>query len=150
MIYLKNPHRILKHIIVIPITTTLVVPLIILDVWAEIYHRICFPLMRLSYLRRKDFIKIFDRGKLSYLNIWQKLYCMYCGYGNGVIRYWAKMAAETEHYWCGIKHEKDGDKFPPNHQEDFSEYGDANDFRNKYDPKSKEDLHTTHNSDYSR
>jgi len=136
MIYLKNSYRFIKHVLVVPLVSTLVVPLLIMDIWAEIYHRICFPLMRRSYVRRRDYIKIMDRARLPYLNFIQKLYCMYCGYGNGVIRYWAKMAAETELYWCGIKHKKDRDKFPPKHQEDFSEYGDENDFKSKYYPMS--------------
>ncbi|MFA5134989.1 MAG: hypothetical protein WC505_04365 [Patescibacteria group bacterium] len=122
--------------IVTPIISTVVLPVLLLDIWAEIYHRICFPLMRIPYVKRRDYIKITDRAKLPYLSLFQKLYCMYCGYANGVIHYWAKMGAETELYWCGIKHEKDRDLFPPKHQEAFSEYGDKNDFNQKYCQKN--------------
>lgn len=86
----------------------------------------------MTYIRRKDYIKIIDRAKLQYLNWFQKIYCMYCGYGNGVIRYWAKIVTETEHYWCGIKHKNDPHFVMPEHHKDFSEYGNEDDFKKKY------------------
>lgn len=132
MLYLKNSYTFLKHIIVIPLISTVLIPLLILDIWMEIYHRICFPLCGMTYIRRKDYIKIIDRAKLQYLNWFQKIYCMYCGYGNGVIRYWARIAEETEHYWCGIKHKNDSNFITPEHHKDFSEYGNEDDFKKKY------------------
>lgn len=92
MLYLKNPYSFLKHIIVIPLISTVIIPLIITDIWMEIYHRICFPFYGMPYVKRSDYISIMDRAKLPYLNILQKLYCMYCGYENGVLRYWAQIA----------------------------------------------------------
>jgi hypothetical protein len=132
MLYLKNPHKLLKHIIIILVVSTGIVPIIITDIWAEIYHRICFPLYGIPYLKRKDYIRIIDRAKLQYLNPIQKIYCMYCGYANGAIRYWARMGSETEHYWCGIQHKKDNNFPVPEYQKDFSKYGDEEDFKNKY------------------
>lgn len=132
MLYLKNPHRFIKNLVVIPIVSTLLIPLLVFDAWAEIYHRICFPLCGLPYVKRKNYIKIIDRAKLQYLNLFQKIYCMYCGYGNGVIRYWARLAAETEHYWCGIKHESDPRFIASDHQKNFSAYGNEQDFKEKY------------------
>lgn len=132
MLYLNNPYRLIKHIVVIPVVSTMIIPLLVFDIWAEIYHRICFPLCGLPYVRRRDYIKIIDRAKLQYLNCLQKIYCMYCGYGNGALRYWARIAAETEHYWCGIKHEKSADFIAPEYQNNFSEYGDEDDFKRKY------------------
>lgn len=85
MLYLKNPYSFLKHIIIIPLISTVIIPLILMDIWMEIYHRICFPLYGMPYIKRSDYITIMDRAKLPYLNILQKLYCMYCGYGNGGI-----------------------------------------------------------------
>ena len=129
MLHLKNPYRLLKYVVVIPIASTCIVPIVIADVWIEIYHRICFPLYRMPYIKRSHYIKV-DRYKLKYLNIFQKIYCAYCGYANGVIQYWAKIAGETERYWCGIQH-KDGDDFiSPSHHKDFSKYGDEDDFNN--------------------
>lgn len=118
--------------IVIPILTLLSLPIFILDICVEFYHRICFPLCNLVYIKRKAHIKIIDRGKLEYLSFWQKLYCMYCGYGNGVIRYWREIAATTESYWCGIKHKKTEGFIEPEHQREFASYGDENEFSMKY------------------
>lgn len=131
MLYLKNPHRAIKHLIVIPIVTTLIIPLALLDFWAEIYHRIAFPLYRFPYLKRREYIKL-DRHKLKYLSFWEKGYCMYCSYGNGVINYWLRMAGETERYWCGIKHAADPRFHEPAHQQKFAEYGNEEDFKRKY------------------
>ncbi len=136
MLYLKNQHQFFKHLIVGPLVLSVIIPLLIMDIWTEIYHRICFPLMRVPYVKRKDYIKIVDRAKLSYLNVPQKFFCMYCGYGNGVIRYWAKIATETELYWCGIKHKKDRDLFPPDYQKNFADYDNENDYKNKYAVKN--------------
>lgn len=131
MLYLKNPNRTLKHLISIPIVSTLIIPLVIFDLWAEIYHRICFPLYGFLYLKRSNYIKI-DRYKLKYLTFWQKGYCVYCGYGNGLVNYWVKMAAETERYWCGIQHEKNGVFIPPAHHQNFVKFNDEEDFNRKY------------------
>ena len=132
MLYLKNPYRFLKHLVVVPLVGSLIIPLLILDVLIEIYHRICFPLCKIPYVERKNYIRILDRFKLRYLNIFQKFYCAYCGYGNGVIRYWAKIAAETEGYWCAIQHEKNPEFRPSEHQNSFAKYGDKKDFEKKY------------------
>ena len=131
MLYLKNPYRLLKHIIVIPIVSTCVIPLAFLDLWAEIYHRVCFPLCRIPYVKRSNYIRI-DRHKLKYLNIFQKIYCIYCGYASGVLQYCVKIAAETERYWCGIQHEEDDSFVPPSHHKDFPKYGDEDDFKSRY------------------
>jgi len=131
MLYLKNPDRTLRHLIAAPLITSVIIPLVILDLWAEIYHRICFPLYGFACVERSRYIKI-DRYKLKYLNFWQKGYCLYCGYGNGLAGYWVKIAAETERYWCGIKHEANGVFIPPAHHKDFAKYNDEADFIKKY------------------
>lgn len=133
MKYLKNKNYALKHIIVIPILSTMIIPIIILDLWVEIYHRLCFPLSKISYVERKKYIKI-DRFKLKYLTFFQKIYCIYCGYANGIIAYWKEIAARTEQYWCGIKHQKDANHISQEHQDNmnFAEYGDQSDFNKKY------------------
>lgn len=131
MRYLKNSYRLLKHIIVVPLLYTLVVPIIITDIWIEIYHRICFPLCGIPYVKRRNYIKI-DRHKLKYLNLFQKIYCVYCGYTNGVIQYWVKIAGETEQYWCGVQHKKNPDFIAPSHHKNFAEYNNESDFNQKY------------------
>lgn len=134
MLYLKNPKRFFKHLITVPLVSTLIIPLVIADLWVEIYHRLCFPLYRLPRVKRENYIKIMDRFRLPYLNILQKIYCAYCGYGNGLIRYWTKIAADTEGYWCGIQHKKVPNFAPPKYQADFAEYGNEQEFKNKYTP----------------
>lgn len=134
MLYLKNPNHNLKHFIVIPIISTLIIPLVVLDIWVEIYHRICFPLCKIPYVKRKEYIKI-DRHKLKYLTWLQKIYCAYCaycGYGNGLINYCAKIAGETERYWCGIRHQENSNFNAPDHHKNFVRYNDKSDFEEKY------------------
>ena len=103
MLYIKHPNRLIIRILM-PLLWTLIIPLIITDIWIEIYHRILFPLYRLPYIKRCDYIQVMDRARLPYLNIVQKINCMYCGYANGIVRYRVQIAGETEHYRCGIQH----------------------------------------------
>jgi len=112
--------------------STVIIPLVIMDIWMEIYHRTCFALCKIPYVERKNFIQIRDRAKLPYLNWLQKIYCLYCGYGNGVIRYWAEITGRTEHYWCGIQHEKRARSIALEYQKNFSKYGNEEDFMKKY------------------
>jgi len=131
MLYIKNSYRLLRHTIITPIVWACVIPLVILDICAEIYHRVCFPLYGIPYVKRDSYIKI-DRHKLKYINLRQKIYCVYCGYANGVINYWSRIAAETERYWCGIKHKEDGPFVPPAHHKYFPKYGDEDGFKRRY------------------
>ena len=132
MLYLKNSLRFLKHIVAGPLVLSVFIPLVIMDIWVEIYHRLSFPLYKMPCIKRSHYIKIIDRAKLKYLNWPQKIFCMYCSYANGVVRYWVKIAGETERYWCGIQHEKKPDFIAPAHHKDFAKYGDKEDFRKKY------------------
>lgn len=133
MDYLKQTHRALRHIVVVPIVSSLVIPLVIIDVWMELYHRICFPICKIPYVQRKSYIKI-DRHKLTYLNPIQKVYCVYCGYGNGLLAYVKEIAGQTEKYWCGIQHKKTPGFKEQEHQKrlGFAKYGDKKDFERKY------------------
>lgn len=131
MKYLKNPSRFPNHMFVLPIISSVIIPIVIADAWIEIYHRIAFPLCKIPYVKRSKYIKV-DRHKLKYLTFLQKIYCAYCGYGNGVIRYWGEIVNLTEQYWCGVHHKK-SDKFvTPKHHEKFAEYGDEEDCKLKY------------------
>jgi hypothetical protein len=100
-----------------PFIIGMIIPLVFLDICLEIYHNICFRLYGLKMVNRKEYIFI-DRHKLSKLTPVQKLYCVYCGYGNGLLPYAAKIASETEKYWCAIKHESsDAEKVQPQQKE---------------------------------
>jgi hypothetical protein len=127
---LKTKNRALRHWVSFPFIFSCIIPLVITDLWIEIYHRICFPLYGLKYIKRSRYIRI-DRQKLSYLTALQKIGCMYCGYANGVIAYWVQIAGATERYWCGIKH-KEGNFVSPEHHKNFAKYGDKKDFEEKY------------------
>jgi hypothetical protein len=43
----------------------------------------------------------FDRGKLCYLNLLERINCAYCSYGNGLIAYVVEIAARTEQH-CAL------------------------------------------------
>ncbi len=124
----KEPSTILNYLVSAPFIYVMIFPLLILDISLEIYHRICFRLYRLPYVRRSNYIKI-DRHKLTYLSWLEKLNCIYCGYANGLMQYAAVIAGETEKYWCGIMHKKYPNFIPPPHHKDFLPFGDEKAFR---------------------
>lgn len=134
MKYLQTPHRTIRHIFVLPFIYTAFLFILFLDIWIEIYHRIAFPLCGMKYIRRRDYIKI-DRHKLSYLHIFQKFNCLYCGYANGAIHYFTKIIGETERYWCGIQHDKKEGFIPPSFHSEFIEYGNKEQYENEYASK---------------
>ncbi|MBT3816967.1 MAG: hypothetical protein HOE80_01975 [Candidatus Magasanikbacteria bacterium] len=125
----KHPERRVLHIISIPFIYAAAIPVVILDIFTEIYHRVCFPLYNISYIKRSKYIKI-DRPKLSYLNPFDKVNCMYCGYVNGFAAYFVAICGATEKYWCGIKHEGYKDLHMPEHHKEFLEYGDKKEYKN--------------------
>ncbi|MEB8386670.1 hypothetical protein OO012_05470 [Rhodobacteraceae bacterium KMM 6894] len=110
-----------------PVIYSIIIPLVLLDVFVTIYHIICFPVYRIEKVRRADYITL-DRRHLSYLNGLEKLNCMYCGYGNGLLAYVREIAARTEMHWCPIKHAKRMAGLHA-HYPDFAEYGDAEGFQ---------------------
>lgn len=128
MEFKKHPERIFLQLLSAPFIYGMIIPTLFLDICLEIYHRICFPLYGLPYIKRRAYIKI-DRQKLSYLNPIEKVHCMYCGYANGVYQYTAAVAAATEHYWCGIMHKKEKGFKQPAHHRKFLPYDDAEAFK---------------------
>lgn len=120
---LHHKHLALKFAFSALFIYAMIVPTVFLDLCMEIYHRICFPMYGLKYVRREDFISIIDRTKLPYLSWYEKLNCGYCGYVNGVMRYAVAIASETERYWCGIRHAQPVAR-PPEVENAFLPYGD--------------------------
>ena len=131
MRYMTRKNRFLKHLPILPFITLAVIPILVLDFWTELYHRISFPIYGIPVLKRKEYIRI-DRHRLKYLTLIQKYYCVYCGYANGIVRYWVKLFAETEAYWCGIQHRHDSDFQEPEHHVNFVPYDDEEAFRKTY------------------
>jgi len=109
-----------RHLLSAPFILGLFDPLIMADILVEIYHRICFPLYRLEYVKRSQYIKI-DRQKLNKLRLFEKLFCMYCGYVNGWLAFTTEIAKRTEKYWCGIKHAQDKNYSSPDYQKKFAD-----------------------------
>ena len=121
MNYKKVEPRFVRHIASIPFIYFQIIPFLFLDFSMEMYHRIGFWLYKLPYVKRSQYIRI-DRHKIKYLSPVEKLHCMYCGYINGLLAYGVEIAGRTEHYWCGIKHQKDPEFQEPAHHRDFIEY----------------------------
>lgn len=130
MKYKRYPTRAGRHLLSAPFIYGVSIPIVILDIAIEMYHRICFPLYGIPYVSRSKYIRM-DRHKLSYLTGMEKINCLYCGYVNGLFAYFVQIAGETEKYWCSIKHNKTiNDTFTePAHHQDFMEYGDEKAYR---------------------
>ena len=90
-------------ILTAPVIYSLIVPLLLLDLFAALYQAVCFPVYGIPRVRRRDYLA-FDRSQLAYLNAIEKFNCEYCAYANGLIAYIREIASRTEEYWCPIKH----------------------------------------------
>ncbi|ORU92436.1 MAG: hypothetical protein A6F70_02650 [Cycloclasticus sp. symbiont of Bathymodiolus heckerae] len=119
----------IQSILSIPFIYSMIVPLALLHITIEIYQAVCFPLYKISKVKRANYF-IADRQQLPYLNIIEKINCAYCSYGNAVIAYAREIIGLTELYWCPIKHAK---KILGTHQhyQDFLDFGDFKDYREK-------------------
>ena len=99
--FLRNSQP--RNILSAPVIYSVIVPIVLLDIWITLYQAMCFPLYRVPKARRADYVVI-DRHSLPYLNSIEKLNCIYCGYCAGVFAYAREISARTEQYWCPIKH----------------------------------------------
>lgn len=120
-----------------PLIYAVVVPFALLDLFVTVYQAVCFPVYGIQKVRRRDHVVI-DRHHLAYLNGIQKLNCMYCSYGNGVISYVREVAARTEKYWCPIKHARRM-KGAHVYYGEFCDFGDAEAFQ-KETPRLRHEL----------
>jgi hypothetical protein len=116
-------HSQLRNIATAPVIYSLVIPLLILDLFVSAYQYLCFPLYRIPAVRRDTFI-IIDRHHLRYVNSIERINCVYCGYASGVLAYAREIAARTEQYWCPIKHAR---KVIDQHRRyhEYADFGDA-------------------------
>lgn len=115
------------NLLTTPIVYSLLLPLLLLDLWATVYQRACFPVYGVAPVPRRQYFVI-DRHELGYLNAIEKANCLYCSYANGVLAYVREIAARTEQYWCPIKHAR---PMPTAHSRYhlFFDYGDAAGYR---------------------
>ncbi|KTT68281.1 hypothetical protein NS319_14590 [Sphingomonas sanguinis] len=112
-----------------PVIYSLIVPLVIVDLWVSLYQAICFRAYRIERVRRSDFI-LFDRRHLACLNRVEALNCMFCSYANGLIGFVREVSSRTEQYWCPIKHALRVND-PLHRYYQFLEYGDADGYRTR-------------------
>lgn len=90
-------------ILTAPVIYIGVVPFMFLDLFLVAYQTICFPVYGIPKAKRADYF-VFDRGQLKYLNLVERINCIYCSYGNGLFAYAREISARTEQHWCPIKH----------------------------------------------
>ena len=131
MNYKKHPELYTRNWIALPFILAMIVPLVMLDIFLEVYHQVAFRLYKIKLVKRSNHIRI-DRQRLKYLTMLEKFGCSYCGYANGLLEYARTIAGETEKYWCGIKHETEdpNDTFvEPSYQKEFLEYGDEEGYK---------------------
>ncbi len=120
-----------------PLIYSLLLPLILTDVFVTAYQYVCFPVYGIKRVDRGSFFA-FDRHHLAYLNLIEKVNCAYCSYANGVIAYAMEVGSLTEAHWCPIKHAHRLQKVHARYI-DFADYGDAQGYKAKLDEMNKSD-----------
>lgn len=109
-----------------PLIYCMILPLLFLDVFFTVYQHVCFRVYRLKLVPRRPYM-VADRHNLAYMNVMQKVNCLYCSYSNGVIAYAREITARTEDFWCPIKNA--GEVHIPHYKYyEFLEYGDVDGF----------------------
>lgn len=118
-----------QNLITGPIIYSMIVPLLITDLFITFYQLTCFPIYGIKKVKRTDYI-IFDRQHLNYLNFIERFHCTYCAYGTGMIAYISEIVGRTEQYFCPIKHAR---KILGTHSRyaHFLEYGEADNYEAK-------------------
>lgn len=116
-----------REVLSIPFIYSMIFPAIFLDLFLFIYQNTAIRLYKIPLVKRSDYIS-FDRKELDYLNLIQKINCLYCSYVNWLFSYAVEVGGRTEKYWCPIKSAK---KMKVSHdwQRYFADYGDPEWFR---------------------
>ena len=92
-----------RNVVSAPFIYAMVAPFVVLDLFVSSYQAICFPLYGIPKVRRANYI-IIDRHNLGYLNVIEKMNCVFCGYADGLLAYTRQILSRTEMYWCPVKH----------------------------------------------
>jgi hypothetical protein len=136
---MKEAHRLVKvdvfrwfltvrpqNYLTMPVIYGMAVPLLLFDICVSLYQWICFPIYRVARVKRLDYL-VMDHQHLAYLNVIEKVHCMYCSYAVGLLAYSTEIVSRTEQYFCPIKH---ATKILSPHARyaRFLEYGEADDF----------------------
>ena len=122
----------LYYAVGMPIIWLMIIPIAVCDVFLEIYHRVCFPILGIAIVPRSRYIRILDRAKLPYLTWYEKLGCAYCGYANGWFHYASVIGGRTENYFCAIMHLEKRGYIPSEHEKSFARYGDEAALKKRY------------------
>jgi len=126
--YLRSPK--IRHVLSMPFIYGMIIPAFILDVSLFIYQHTALRLYWIPLVIRSEYI-VFDRKHLSYLNIIQKINCLYCSYVNGLFLYSVEIAGRTEKYWCPIKAARNK-KWSHNWEEHFADFWDPEWFKKAF------------------
>ncbi len=121
----------LLAILTAPVIYMGMVPFLLVDLFLVVYQAICFPVYGIPKVNRADYF-IFDRGQLKYLNLVERINCIYCSYGNGLFAYAREISGRTEQHWCPIKHARRLRAFHSRYGH-FVDYGDAGQYREQID-----------------
>jgi hypothetical protein len=115
-----------RNVISAPFIYAMVIPFVVLDVFLLVYQSVCFPLYGIPKVKRSNYVVV-DRHHLGYLNIIEKLNCIFCGYADGVLAWARQVLSRTEMYWCPVKHAR---KVLDPHRRyvEFADFGDGEDF----------------------
>lgn len=119
-----------RNVLSMPFIYSMIIPAVILDIFITTYQFFAFPLYGIPRAKRSDFI-VYDRRFLAYLNVIEKIHCLYCSYVNGLFAYSMEIAARTEWYWCPIKAAK-SPHFSHSQYQRFADYGDAEGWKDSY------------------
>jgi hypothetical protein len=122
----------LRWIIGAPLVWLMIIPVVISDIFIEVYHRIAFPIYGIEYVKRSQYIRIWDRAKLPYLTWYEKIGCAYCGYVNGWLHYASVIAGRTENYFCAIAHIETRGYVKSEYEKSFAKYGSDEELKRRY------------------
>jgi len=120
-----------------PVVYMMIVPAVLLDIMLFVYRNVVSRIFKIEFGKRSDYI-VYDRQYLGYLNVVEKLNCLYCAYFNGLMQYTASIAGRTEFYFCPIKHAK---KIAYKHEyyDTFLSYSDGDTYQKKLKELRKEE-----------
>ena len=118
-------------ILTAPVIYAGVVPFMLLDLFLGVYQAICFPVYGIPKARRADYL-VFDRGNLGYLNLVERINCIYCSYGNGLLAWAREISGRTEQHWCPIRHARRLREVHSRYGH-FVDYGNAGQYRGEID-----------------
>ena len=111
-------------------------PIAIFDLSVSVYQYVCFPLYGIPCVSRRTYVRAGTRGK-GMLTPLDRFNCWYCGYASGVIEYARVVVAETERYWCPLRHAKMSGFIEPAYHKEFVPDKDPDALRKKLTENTK-------------